>query len=192
MIVTIASHKGGVGKTTIASLILHNWIESADSRPIVTVDIDPQKNFSDRMTGLEQATLTTLTPIHPRDSRRVIIDTPPGATPETIQAIQIADILLVPAELDKHSAQGAIAVLSIRQGTAFIILNRFIQSTRAPQRQRVMYDYYEQQFPKHILTLPHSPSIVANMDYGDAWDMGVRHSLKKEIISTLQKSGVMN
>jgi cellulose biosynthesis protein BcsQ len=192
MIVTVASHKGGVGKTTIASLILYSWLNSTDSRPIVAVDIDPQKNFSDRTTGLKQIiSTTTLAQIQSKDSRRIIIDTPPGATSETIRAVQIADILLVPAELDKHSAQGAIAVMSIREGLAFIILNRFIPSTRAPQRQRVMYNYYEQLFPKHVLTLPHSPSVVANMDYGDAWDIGVRRSLVKEILSTLQKSGIM-
>jgi cellulose biosynthesis protein BcsQ len=192
MIVTVASHKGGVGKTTIASLILYSWLNSIDSRPIIAVDLDPQKNFSDRVAELKQIiSTTTLAQIQSKDSRRIIIDTPPGATSETIRAIQLADILLVPAELDKHSAQGAIAVLSIREGLAFIILNRYISSTRASQRQRVMYKYYEEQFPKHVLTLPYSPSVIANMDYGDAWDMGVRRSLIKEIMSTLQKTGVM-
>lgn len=102
--VLVASSKGGVGKTTIAT---HLAAQAAlDGHRTVLVDADPQGSstrWAQRRAELESAVL----PLDgtrkqwakslPEDTQRLIIDAPAGSTAESLEAfLDISDALVVP------------------------------------------------------------------------------------------------
>ena len=102
--VLVASSKGGVGKTTIAT---HIAAQSALSgQRTVLVDADPQGSstrWAERRAGLESAVLPldgTRKGWHrsvPDDAQRLVIDAPAGAMREDLDGfLEHADALVVP------------------------------------------------------------------------------------------------
>lgn len=102
--VLVASSKGGVGKTTIAThLAAHAAL--AGQRTVL-VDADPQHSstrWAERRAELESAVL----PVDgtrrnwakhvPDDAQRIIVDAPAGATADSLEdVLEIADGLVVP------------------------------------------------------------------------------------------------
>jgi chromosome partitioning protein len=102
--VLVASSKGGVGKTTIAT---HLAAQSAlDGHRTVLIDADPQRSstrWAERRSDLETAVLpidgtrrTWLKQV-PDDTQRTVIDAPAGATADSLEAfLEHADALVVP------------------------------------------------------------------------------------------------
>ena len=102
--VLVASSKGGVGKTTIAT---HLAAQAAlDGQRTVLIDADPQGSstrWAERRAGLESAVL----PLDgtrkswqkqiPDDTQRTVVDAPAGATVDSLESfLDYADALLVP------------------------------------------------------------------------------------------------
>jgi chromosome partitioning protein len=102
--VLVASTKGGVGKTTIASHLAAH--AAVDGRRTVLIDADPQHSatrWAERRADLEAAVL----PLDgtrrnwakhlPEDTERMVIDVPAGSTADSLDAfLEIADTLVVP------------------------------------------------------------------------------------------------
>lgn len=102
--VLVASSKGGVGKTTIAT---HLAAQAAlAGLRTVLIDADPQGSstrWAERRAELESAVLPldgsrrTWQKQLPDDAQRVVVDAPAGATAESLDAfLEEADILVVP------------------------------------------------------------------------------------------------
>lgn len=103
--ILVASSKGGVGKTTIAT---HLAAQSALSgQSTVLIDADPQGSstrWCERRAGLGSAVLPIDGTRHksalraiPDDVQRVIIDAPAGAMGDDLQAyLERADVVVVP------------------------------------------------------------------------------------------------
>ncbi|TXH77914.1 MAG: ParA family protein [Lysobacteraceae bacterium] len=102
--VLVASSKGGVGKTTIAT---HLAAQAAlDGHRTVLVDADPQGSstrWAQRRAELESAVLPLdgtrkqWAKALPEDTQRVIIDAPAGSTADSLEAfLEISDALVVP------------------------------------------------------------------------------------------------
>jgi len=102
--VLVASSKGGVGKTTLAT---HLAAQAAlDGLRTVLVDADPQHSstrWAERRADLEAAVLPvdgtrkTWAKQVPDDTQRLVIDAPAGSTAESLQSFfEIADALVVP------------------------------------------------------------------------------------------------
>ncbi len=102
--VLVASSKGGVGKTTIAT---HLAAQTAlDGQRTVLIDADPQGSstrWAERRSDLETAVL----PLDgtrrnwakhiPDDAERLVIDAPAGATVDSLESfLDTADALIVP------------------------------------------------------------------------------------------------
>ena len=102
--VLVASSKGGVGKTTVAThLAAHSAL---DGQRTVLVDADPQGSstrWAERRAELDSAVL----PLDgsrkswrkqlPDDTQRLVIDAPAGSTADSLEAfLEIADALVVP------------------------------------------------------------------------------------------------
>jgi chromosome partitioning protein len=122
-IIAIASQKGGSGKTTIAGHIAVA-AQDAGAGPVVLIDIDPQGSLTDWW-NIRQTT----TPLFARASasrlaagidkirelgvRLLIIDTPPAITDAIVDAIALADFVIVPARPSPHDLRAAGATVEI-------------------------------------------------------------------------------
>jgi chromosome partitioning protein len=122
-IIAIASQKGGSGKTTIAGH-LAVAAQEAGAGPVVLIDIDPQGSLTDWW-NMRQTT----TPLFARASasrlaagiakigelgvKLLIIDTPPAITGAIVDAIGLADFVLVPARPSPHDLRAAGATVEI-------------------------------------------------------------------------------
>lgn len=102
--VLVASSKGGVGKTTIAT---HLAAQAAlDGHRTVLIDADPQRSstrWAERRSDLETAVLPidgtrrNWQKLVPDDVQRTVIDAPAGATVDSLESfLEYADTLLVP------------------------------------------------------------------------------------------------
>lgn len=102
--VLVASSKGGVGKTTIAT---HLAAQAAlDGHRTVLIDADPQGSstrWAERRSDLETAVLPidgtrrNWQKLVPDDVQRTVIDAPAGATADSLEAfLERADALIVP------------------------------------------------------------------------------------------------
>jgi chromosome partitioning protein len=102
--VLVASSKGGVGKTTIAT---HLAAQAAlDGHRTVLIDADPQGSstrWAERRSDLETAVLPidgtrrNWQKLVPDDAQRTVIDAPAGATADSLEAfLEQADALIVP------------------------------------------------------------------------------------------------
>jgi chromosome partitioning protein len=130
-IVTIASQKGGAGKTTLAA---HMAVEAerAGAGPVAVVDTDPQGslaawwNSREATTPLFAAVEIARLPEHLRVLARrrvelVIIDTPPALTDLIRAAIAVADLVAIPCRPSPHDlrAVGVIVEMAEASGTPF-------------------------------------------------------------------------
>jgi chromosome partitioning protein len=134
-IIAIASQKGGSGKTTLAGHIAVA-AQDAGAGPVVLIDIDPQGSLTDWW-NMRQTT----TPLFARASASrlaagidkirelgvglLIIDTPPAITDAIVDAIALADFVLVPARPSPHDLRAAGATVEIierlKKPMAFVV-----------------------------------------------------------------------
>jgi chromosome partitioning protein len=126
-ILTIASQKGGAGKTTLAV-----EAERTGAGPVAVVDTDPQGslaawwNSREAPTPLFASVEIPRLPDHLRMLQRrrvelVVIDTPPALTEMIRAAIAVADLVLIPARPSPHDlrAVGVIAEMAEASGKPF-------------------------------------------------------------------------
>lgn len=104
--VVVASSKGGVGKTTLATHLAAQWALSG--RRTVLVDADPQGSstrWCERRAELESAVL----PVDgtrkawrkriPDDTQQMVVDAPAGAMAASLEAfLELADAVVVPVQ----------------------------------------------------------------------------------------------
>jgi chromosome partitioning protein len=107
MIVTVATMKGGSGKSTVASCLAVYW-HLRGRRPTL-IDADPQRSIM-RLAARERAlggvaVIEDATEDAPKTARRianagglVIIDTPGFRSKTTVDCLAVADFLLVPVK----------------------------------------------------------------------------------------------
>lgn len=151
--VLVASSKGGVGKTTIATHLAAHAALAGEST--VLVDADPQQSstrWAERRAGLEAAVLPVdgsarhkkvLASI-PDGATRLVVDAPAGAMAEDLDAyLEIADAIVVPvlpSALDIDATVGFLNTLArhprIRRGQTRVglVANRLRPHTNASQQ----------------------------------------------------------
>ncbi len=124
-ILTIASQKGGAGKTTLAAHLAVE-AERAGAGPVAVVDTDPQGslaawwNSRAAPTPLFAAVDITRLPEHLGSLQQhqvelVVIDTPPALT-DTIQAaIAVADLVLIPARPSPHDLRAVGVIVEMAE-----------------------------------------------------------------------------
>lgn len=122
-ILTVASQKGGSGKTTLAGHLAVQ-AENAGAGPVAVLDTDPQASLSDwweeRQTWEEYAnkapTLIQTTQLRfnidverARDSgyALLIIDTPPAITNTISRVVGISDLVVIPTRPSPHDLRSA-------------------------------------------------------------------------------------
>jgi len=126
-IITIATSKGGAGKTTIARLILGRL--ALDGLPVAAVDADLNHTLTD---WVRAASKHPIAVEHELDETRivplveslhdthdvVVIDTAGAATQATIFAIGCADLVLVPCQTSSADIVEAIKTMNLIKSAA--------------------------------------------------------------------------
>jgi chromosome partitioning protein len=124
-ILTIASQKGGTGKSTLAA---HLAVEAeyTGAGPVAVVDTDPQGSLSawwnertsetPAFAAVEIAQLTGhMTALQRQGVNLVIADTPPALLETIRAAIAVADLVLIPARPSPHDLRAVGVVVEIAE-----------------------------------------------------------------------------
>ncbi len=129
-IITIATSKGGAGKTTIARLILGRL--ALDGLPVAAVDADLNHTLTD---WVRAASKHPIAIEHELDETRivpiveslhethdvVVIDTAGAATQATIFAIGCADLVLVPCQTSSADIVEAIKTMNLIKSASLML-----------------------------------------------------------------------
>jgi chromosome partitioning protein len=130
-IITIASQKGGAGKTTLAAHLAVE-AERTGAGPVAVVDTDPQGSLAawwnqrtsetPLFAAVEVGRLPThMTALQRQRINLVIIDTPPALLEAIRAAIAVADLVLIPARPSPHDlrAVGVVVEMAEQAGKPF-------------------------------------------------------------------------
>jgi chromosome partitioning protein len=129
-ILTIASQKGGAGKTTLAAHLAVE-AECRGAGPVAVVDTDPQGSLAawwnqrtadtPLFAAVEVARLVNhMTALQRQRVNVVVIDTPPALLDVIRAAIAVADLVLIPARPSPHDlrAVGVVVEMAEQAGKA--------------------------------------------------------------------------
>ena len=122
-VLTIASRKGGSGKTTLAGH-LAVAAEQAGDGPVALIDTDPQGSLSDwwntraaATPGFVQTNLEhlqrDLAVLRQQETALVIIDTPPALDDAVPQIVACSDLVLIPTRPSPHDLRSIGATLNL-------------------------------------------------------------------------------
>jgi chromosome partitioning protein len=126
-IITVATMKGGSGKSTVSSCLAVHW--HLHGRHPTLVDADPQRSIV-RLAARERelggvSVVEDSTEEVANDARRrsdagglVIIDTPGFRSRTTLECVAVADFLLVPVKPSPFDVDRMLDTLSILNGSA--------------------------------------------------------------------------
>jgi chromosome partitioning protein len=130
-ILTIASQKGGAGKTTLAPHLAVE-AEHVGAGPVAVVDTDPQGSLAAWWNAREAPTplfasveiarlADHLRTLARRHMQLVVIDTPPALTDMITAAIAVSDLVLIPARPSPHELRtvGVIVAMTEASGKPF-------------------------------------------------------------------------
>jgi chromosome partitioning protein len=122
-ILTLASQKGGTGKTTLAADLAVE-AEGSKAGPVAVIDTDPQGSLAAWWNTREAATplfaavnIAQLTEhvqrLRQQGIKLVIIDTPPQTLDTINNANAVADFVLIPARPSPHDLRAVAAVVEM-------------------------------------------------------------------------------
>lgn len=139
-IITIASQKGGSGKTTLATNLAAALVAAGER--ILVIDADPQRSALGWGEGgaadviaataamLAPARLTALASAY----AWVVVDTPPRLGDATLAAAAVADVVLIPTRptsMDVATLPATVAALSLTRAPLRVVITQRPQSASA-------------------------------------------------------------
>ncbi len=155
LVLTVASRKGGSGKTTLAG---HLAVEAERSGAglVALVDIDPQGSLADWWNARSAETplyVHTSVPTLAEDLARVrdlgvdiaVIDTPPAISSRVSQAIELSDLVIVPARPSPHDLRSIVGTAELVEtlGKPLVfVLNAATQRARITAEAISAVSYY--------------------------------------------------
>jgi chromosome partitioning protein len=181
--VVFASNKGGVGKTTLATIYaeaaLHAGLE------VCCVDLDVyQKNFQSNLGYYEEngGGSAAWSEKMPKDGWDLcVVDTPPSLGREALEAVRVADYVICPVTPNRNAIEGLRPILDQKEGnlrSVGVVLNMF-----KPQRLVSLWVHYMAW--KGLIDLGvtiiadvrESAMIQNNIAFGYYWDKGLYPSM---------------
>ena len=122
-VLTIASRKGGSGKTTLAGHIAVQAELDGDGH-VGLIDVDPQGSLADWWNARASATpvyvQTAVTRLRDDiermrslDLELLVLDTPPALTHEVEEIVSISDLILIPARPSPHDLRSVGATVAM-------------------------------------------------------------------------------
>jgi chromosome partitioning protein len=151
-ILTIASQKGGAGKTTLAAHLAVD-AERTGAGPVAVVDTDPQGslaawwNAREAPTPLFASVAIARLPEHLRTLERrqvalVVIDTPPALTEMITAAIAVADLVAIPCRPSPHDLRAVGVIVAMAEAASkpfcFVVNGATPRTTIAQEAVRAL------------------------------------------------------
>jgi cellulose biosynthesis protein BcsQ len=178
-VVVFASNKGGVGKTTLATIYAEGALLAGVK--VCCVDLDVfQHNFQGNLHYFTEA--SGLVPewkddIPASDFDLCVVDTPPSLGAVTLAAVNAASFVIAPLSPSRDALKGLQPILQERKGqfaSVGIVLNMFDD-----KRVTDLWVHYTawKEFKNIGVTiiamLKESASIRKNLLFGDTWNKGL-------------------
>jgi cellulose biosynthesis protein BcsQ len=184
--VVFASNKGGVGKTTLATIYAEGALLSGVK--VCCVDLDVfQHNFQGNLHYFSEASgkIPEWRDAIPKDGDfdLCVVDTPPSLGAITLEAVSAANYVIAPLAPNRDALKGLQPILKERQGrfeSVGVVLNMFDD-----KRVTDLWVHYTawKQFGDIGVTiialLRESASIRRNLLFGDNWNKGLHPSAVK-------------
>jgi chromosome partitioning protein len=145
-VLTLASQKGGAGKTTLAAH-LAVAAQQAGIGPVAIIDLDPQGSLTtwaaQREDGPALAAALPRDLVQRLDDLRaagvalVVIDTPPALGAPAREAMRVADLTIIPVRPSPHDLAAVGATIDIATGAGaafvFVVTQAKMQARVTPQ-----------------------------------------------------------
>jgi chromosome partitioning protein len=124
-ILTVASQKGGAGKTALSAHLAVE-AERVGAGPVAVIDTDPQGSLADWwnqrtaetpiFAAVEVVRLAThMTELREQRVNLVVIDTPPALLQTIRAAIAVADVVLIPARPSPHDLRAVGVIVEMAE-----------------------------------------------------------------------------
>ncbi len=142
-VVTLASRKGGSGKTTLAGHLAVEAERSGDG-PVALVDLDPQGSLADwwnlRASETPRYVQTSiirlgqdLAALDEAGIKLLVIDTPPALNDATREVVRLSDLVVIPTRPSPHDLRSIGATVELVEHLAkplVFVINSATQNAR--------------------------------------------------------------
>jgi chromosome partitioning protein len=193
--IAISNNKGGVGKTTLAVMIVETLLKRTD-KTICAIDLDPQRNFADTLSLIDaskydgRGRLTTATGGIKPIGEINVIDCPPAMNASTVDAIRAADVVLIPIMADMYSLVNIDNVFGVgkragknREQMPLVTIG--FNNTSASILHEIK-TFIEQNEYAIIANIPFNKLIPFNIMTGQMWDYGVTMNHRRVVYRLLE------
>jgi cellulose biosynthesis protein BcsQ len=186
--IAVSNHKGGVGKTTITTILVQIVLSQTDKK-VHAIDLDPQKNLTDALNLFAKNNPALAMNLILSDSISdegdfIIIDCPPALEKQTKMAIEFADIILVPVMADFFSLLNLEVVFELGNNFGKIREQMPIVTIGFRNAGIALAASIRQQFTERGYFLagdmPVHKLIPFNMAAGNQWDRGLGMEFRKQ------------
>jgi chromosome partitioning protein len=183
-IICVSNNKGGTGKTTIAVIIAQTAIEEGMQVAICDLDYG-QQDFKEAMTVWQCEIIENIDALKKtkKDSKNsfVVVDTPPALGGEKDEALNIADIILVPIS---HTIRALKSVMPIATRHNVKIVLNLLNPTSSLERKIVATS---KKFFDVLGVVKQYARIRSNITDQNPWYMGLSEIQKQPYIDLLGK-----
>jgi cellulose biosynthesis protein BcsQ len=180
-VVVFASNKGGVGKTTLATVYAEAALLAEMRVACLDLDIyqeNMKSNLHRFVEGGGSAPGWVKSIKEKGDYDICVVDTPPSLGAATMEAVKVADYVLCPLTPNLDAIKGLKPIFEERKSrlhTVGVILNMFASHKRVPDLwvHHVIWTELKNLGVPIIAVLKESTAIRRNLLFGDPWDKGL-------------------
>jgi len=134
--ITLASQKGGVGKSTLCLCLYHSFLKYSKTVTVAIVDLDPQQSIAGfvEMKKLDIDVYSSLETERLKDYSIVLVDTPPRLTEDQNEVFRKSDLILIPSKTGMFDMVSTIQTIQTINTFAssvkkFVVLNQVNPTT---------------------------------------------------------------
>jgi cellulose biosynthesis protein BcsQ len=187
MIVVFTNNKGGTGKSTYSTVICQ--LAANSGLDVAAVDLDHAqmhlslflRSFGD---ALKIPVFTSLSEAAESGHPFIVIDTPPAFSEDTLAALSLADVAVVPVNRDKTGILGLQEVAShISREKIIVVTSQWKMKTRF---NADLYEQLESLGWKKAINIPENIQIIHNRDANRNWDYGISEQHAGPYLKLLQ------